>query len=270
MNVTGKIPVPFKANCGNLSCLIHCANGIQGIDQYTSELCFTEKENEISKVRLIRPYDRITYCPQTNGYFAICSKNQHCIFILDAHCREIDCLKLRPEEIGYPMKDIWFDSKSELIWIVTDIRIYILNSNGDLLNSFMTAPLGTEYKAMCTYDDFVFVGFVKEACLYLASYTSKGVYLEQVGLGGGYTVRNIQPVFDKGSIYLHILVMKGNRFPSILEIELSDRRKSCTEPDSRQFGNIQVEYSCESPEIHSTCNIEEVDFSNINQQNNII
>lgn len=270
MNITGKIPVPFKADCGNLSCLIHSANGIQGVDQYSSELYLMEKENEINKVRLIRQYDRLTYCPQTNGYFAICGKNQYCIFILDANCREIDCLKLRPEEIGYPMKDIWFDSEANLIWIVTDIRIYVLNSNGDLLNSFMTAPLGTEYKAVCTYGEFVFVGFVKEACLYIASYTNRGVYLEQVGLGGSYTVRNIQPVFDKDKIFLHILVMKGNRFPTILEIELSGCQRNCIKSDSKQFGGIQVEYSCESPEIHSTCNIEESDFSNINSQNNII
>ena len=71
MNITGKIPVPFKADCGNLSCLIHSANGIQGVDQYSSELYLMEKENEINKVRLIRQYDRLTYCPQTNGYFAI-------------------------------------------------------------------------------------------------------------------------------------------------------------------------------------------------------
>lgn len=270
MNVIGKIPVPFKADCRNLSCLIHGVNGIQGVDQYSSELCLMENDNEISKIHLTRPYDRLTYCPQTNGYFAICGKNQHCIFILDAHCREIDCLKLRSEEIGYPMKDIWFDSKSNLIWIVTDIRIYILNSNGDLLNSFMTAPLGTEYKTVCTYGEFVFVGFVKEACLYLASYTSRGVYLEQVGLGGGYTVRNIYPVFDKDKVYLHLLVMKGQRFPTILEIELLGCQKSFIESDYKHYGNVKVEYSCESPELHSTCNIKESDFSNANRQNDII
>lgn len=270
MNVIGKIPVPFRADCGNLSCLIYCANGIQGIDQHSSELCLMEKEDEISRIRLIRPYDRFAYCPQTNGYFAICGKNPYCIFVLDARCREIDCLKLRPEEIGSPMKDIWFDSQSQLIWIVTDMRIYILNSNGDLLDSFMTAPMGTEYKTVCTYGEFVFVGFVREACLYLASYTSKGVYLEQAGLGGGYTVRNIQPVTDKDKVCLHILVMKGQRFPSVLEIELSGCCKKFTEYHSEQFGNICVEYGGDSPELNSTCNIEKSDFSNTEQQNSII
>lgn len=256
MNITGKIPVPFKADCGSLSCLIHCSDSIQGIDQYRSELCLIKKDDEINRIHLIRPYDRLTYSPETNGYFAICGKNPYCIFVLDTQCRETDCLKLRPEKIGSPMKDIWFDSQSQLIWTVTDTCIFILNSNGDLLDSFMTAPLGTEYKSICTYGEFVFVGFVRESCLHIASYTKRGVYLEQAGLGGGYTPRNIHPVSDKDKVCLHILVMKGQRFPTLLEIELSGCQKNSVDSHSEQLGNICVEYDCESPEFQSTCNIE--------------
>lgn len=256
MNVIGSIPVPFKADMGSLSCLIHCADGIQWVDRNTSELCFMRGEDEISRVRLTRPYDRFTYCPQTNRYFAICEKNLYCIFVLDERFREIDCLKLPFGQNGSFLRDIWFDSQSQLIWLVTDSRICILNCNGDLLDTFMTAPLGTEYKTVCTHGKLIFAGFVRKGCLHLASYTDRGVYLEQICLGGGYAVRNIHPVVNQDTVYLHILVTKGRNFPTVLEIELSDCRNDLTGFRYEQLGNICVEYDGESSGFNFTCNIE--------------
>lgn len=254
MNLTDRIPLNFQFACENLSCMINFNDKIKLVNQWGLELCTVENGKETERIRLSRSYDRLTYCCKTGGYFAICRRNPECIFVLDENCRETDCLKLRSDIFSLPVKDIWYDPQSRLIWLVTSIHIYIINCSGDLLNIFMTAPAETKYKAVCTYENFVFTAFSKENCLHLAAYTKQGVYLEKISLGGEYTVRNLQPVLCSEGLYLNILALKDYRFPIILKIRFNGfpENQSCF----RQLGDVIVEYNSIPDNFCLTCNVE--------------
>lgn len=258
MNIIEQIPINVQFACENLSCMINFKDKIKLVNQWGMELCSIKDGKETKRIHLSRPYDRLVYCVQTEGYFAICQRNPECVFVLNKDCQETDCLKFCSNELCVPIKDIWYNSQSHLIWLVTSDHIYIINCNGDLLNTFMTAPMGTKYKAVCTYKDFVFIAFSKENCLYLASYTKDGAYIEKIKIGHGYTMRNLQPVICENETFLNILVLKDYRFPEIIKIQLDNINSPCFQ----QLDNIIVEYNTEPDEFCLTCNVEL--FNNMN------
>lgn len=246
-------PQLIQPPCEQLSCLISCNGRQLGIDRCSGDLYSTGEGNKIERVHLSRIYERITYCPQTGGYFAICRYTPSCIFVLDPCFREIDCIRISLDTPTLTIEDIWFDGETQLLWLVTGARIYHLNCSGDLLGTFMTAPLKTEYKAVCTFRRFIFVALVKGGSLSLASYTDHGVYLERVSIGSGYTVCNLQAAACEAGLYLRVLAIRDHRFPVVLEVKLDGGKKEACPCGAASACGICVECETESPELRATC-----------------
>lgn len=256
MNVLGEAsPQLIQSPCERLSCLISCEGRQLGIDRRSGDLCSLGGGNRVERMRLSRVYERITYCPQTRGYFAIGRCAPGCIFVLDACFREIDCIRISLDAPLPAIEDIWFDGETRLLWVVTGARIYRFNCNGDRLGAFMTAPLETEYKAVCTYGGFVFVALVKGGCLSLVSYTGCGVYLERVSIGSGYTVCNLQAAACESGLCLRALAIRDHRFSVVLEVELAGEREETPPCGAAGSGGICVECETESPRLHATCRL---------------
>lgn len=256
MNLIGESSLQLdQVACKRLSCLICCGGRQIGIDGRSGELCFMSDGGVIDRQRLARAYARITYCPQTGRYFAICPCAPGCIFVLDPCFREIDCIRIGLDPPNLPVEDIWFDGETQLLWLATRTRIYQLNCNGDLLGAFMTAPPKTEYKAVCTYHKFVFVAFVRGDCMSIASYNNYGAYLERINIGNEYTVCNLQVIIRETELYLQVFAIRDHQFPVLIQVELNRGKKEMLSYGLEQTDGFCVEYGTESPELFTTCRL---------------
>lgn len=256
MNLTGKPLLQLdQAACKRLSCLVSCGCGQIGVDRGSGEICSISGGEVAGRQSPARPYSKITFCPQTCGYFAVCPRVPGCIFALDPHFREIDCIRASLEPSSLPVEDIWFDGETQLLWLVTRTQIYRLNGNGDLLGVFMTAPSKAEYKALCTYHKFVFVASARGGCTSIASYTAQGAYLERVSIGNEYTVCNLQALDGGDGPYLQVFAIRDHQFPAALRVELNGGEKETPPCGLEQTGGFCVEYGTESPGLRATCRL---------------
>lgn len=256
MNLIGESsPRLNQAAHEQLSCLIRCGGREIGIDRRSGTVCSISEGGVVERQRPARLYARITYCPQTCGYFAICQRVPDCIFALDSCFQEIDCIRISLDPPGLPVEDIWYDGQTQLLWLVTGPRIFRFNCNGDLLGAFLTAPPKTEYKAVCTYHKFVFAAFARGDCTFIASYTGGGAYLERISIGNGYAVCNLQVAAGEAGLYLQVFAIRDYRFPVVLQVELSGGKKEILPYELEQDGGFCVEYGAESPELRTTCRL---------------
>lgn len=254
MNVVDERAFPFSET-GRLSCLYADGNGYWGMQG--NGFCRICTGGTVKRIPLCRSYDKMAYCPETQTYWGLFPGAPGSIFVLDSALREIDCLRVRLGETDeLTLQDIWYDEQRHLLWLVTKKRIYRFNRNGDGVGIFFCAPHGTEYRAVCTFGNFVFVAAFQSGCLNLLSYTIQGVSLEHVCLGGGYSSCNLQVSPQPQGVSICVFTIRDHRFPVVLEVE--GRRESQERGSGQTAGGLfSVECVSETPGLQSTCAIQE-------------
>ena len=252
MNVICERPFPLGGGESRLSYLNQSSNGTWGIGG--QNLYHIVADETVERMPLYRTYEKMAYCPKTQTYWGISRRAPSSIFVLDSALREIDCLRVRLSDTAPPVpEDIWYDEQTRLLFLVTKERIYRLNLNGDLLGMFLGVPAGTEYRAVCTFENFVFVAAVKANCLSLLSYTIEGAYLEQVSLGGGYSACNLQVSVQPEGVRICVFTTRDYKFPVLLEVSLEHGENIKNEPAEKKLGMFSVECVSETSDIRSTC-----------------
>lgn len=267
MNVACERPLPFDCIGENRVAHLCQSSGAyeKGIHSHSHSHC--------------RTYNKTAHCEKTQTHWGISRRTPGSIFVLNSAQQETDRIRVRLGEDYTAMpEDIWYDEQTGLLYLVTATSIYRLNRNGDLLGAFMSAPKGTEYRAVCTFKNFVFVAAFKNSCLSLFSYTKEGAYLEQVSLGGGFSACSLQAFAQPNNACIYVFTTRDYRFPVLLEVELAqekaydqenenekekekEKENAKKEGSENEFPKIEggifsVECINEAPEIRSTCTIQ--------------
>ena len=241
----------------NFSCLCpSCQNGYWGVAGRC--FCRISIDGTVEQTPLCRCLDKMTYCSETQTYWGISRRSPDNVFVLDGTLREIDCLGVRAAGVTAMMlDDIWYDGERQVLWLVTGQRIYRFNRNGERLGEFLGAPHGTEYRGVCTLGASVFVAAVKHSCLWLYSYTTDGILLDQVSLGGGYGACNLYPVSRQENPQICVFTTRDYRFPVCLDVVLAHGPKCDCRADQSHRSLVSVECVSEAHELHMTCAVRE-------------
>lgn len=230
-----------------LSCLMENDEILQGFEQYNSRLFQWDKSGRMSQIPLTQKFEKLAYCAKRQQYFATSRHNMNAIYVLDQCFCELDCIKIKTEYPCIPIEDIWFDSQSDLLWLVFPQGIYRFNCGGDCLGGFITAPPDTKYTAVCSCGEMFFIAYRKAGCSYVASYTRAGAQTERISLGGDYTVRNLQIVTTDNGPCLKIFALKKMLYPFVIEIALEHHHCDPV---------LTVECFNDTPLLRSTCHID--------------
>lgn len=248
MMLIHEIPFPVDTgSCRALSCLIQRNEGFIGVDALTGMLHVWFETGNAVQPELPRKYEKLVYSPNDQRYFAIPRCAPGSISILDPHFRELDRIRIRTEGLGACAEDIWFEEESGLLWLVFSGAVYRFSMAGDCLGAFMTAPQGTQYQALCTHGNQLYLAYQKGGCAYVSVYSRQGAYLEGISLGGEYVVRNWLSVEKSGGTSLRAFALKSLRFPCILELQPG------TPPPSRF---LSVECFSETSQLRATCHVD--------------
>lgn len=115
------------------------------------------------------------------------------------------------------------------------------------LGAFMTAPQGTQYQALCTHGDHLYLAYQKGGCAHVSVHSRQGAHLEGTSLGGEYVVRNWLSAEKRGGTCLRAFAVKGLGFPCMLELQPG------TPPPSRF---LSVECFSETSQLRATCHVD--------------
>lgn len=251
MKLLNEFPSPLELPLGSkTSCLIRDSNSYIGFDMYKSIAYLLNRDGCLKQFSLQHDLEKLTIFRQKDTYIAASNVCPSHLYFLNDTFREIGSIKICSEQPI--LEDIWFDTDTNLIWLVTSSNLYRVNVNGDSLGSFLCAPKGTAYRAVCTHGDFFFLAYTSGGGDYIATYTRHGMYLEKISLGSEYNIRNLQVLTDDlGQLCLYAYAIKSYRFPYVVKIELNIMN-TFTEQD---FTGLSVECVTEASEMCSTCNI---------------
>lgn len=239
------------AVCGKLSCFFQHSRSCVGLDAQRCEACLIDCDGCIQRFALQHELEKLTFMPDTDTYLAAPRRCSGRLYILDRCFREVDSFAIRLDEP--PLDGLWFDADSGLIWIASGSHIIRANLNGDSLGAFLTAPAGTSFQVLCTFENFLFASYCKSNCAYLAKYTKQGAYLEKISLGGEYSVCNLQMLPGDDAL-LCAYTIKSHCFPRLITMETG-----CSELSAQnRSSGLSVECVSENCGICSTCNVSSV------------
>ena len=242
--------IPFLVDTGSccaLSCLIEQDGGFIGVDAPTGKLHIWSEAGNAAELELPRRYDKLVCSPNNQRYLGISRCAPGSISILDPHFRELDRIRIRTEGLDACAEDIWFEEESGLLWLVFSGAVYRFSMAGDCLGAFMTAPQGTQYQALCTHGNHLYLAYQKGGCAYASVYSRQGAHLEGTSLGREYVVRNWLSAEKSGGTSLRVFAVKGLGFPCILEFQPGT-------PSPSRF--LSVECFSNTPQLQATCHVD--------------
>ena len=248
MMLIHEIPFPVDTgSCRALSCLIEQDGEFIGVDALTGKLYVWSEAGNAAELELPRRYEKLACSPNGQKYFAISRYAPGNIFILDPRFRELDRIRIRTEGFDACAEDIWLEEESGLLWLVFPGAVCRFSTAGDCLGAFMTAPQGTQYQALCTHGNHLYLAYQKGGCAYASVYSRQGAHLEGISLGGEYAVRNWLSVEKSGGTGPRVFAVKELGFPCMLELQ----------PDAASpSGFLSVECFSETSQLRATCHVD--------------
>lgn len=225
------------------SCIFEKDFFLYGLDTQHEKLYIFEN-NRYNTVSLTEPFSKITFCQPKETFLAVLSfteKNTNNIYILNNSFKQINCIQTYCNDLFSDVNDIWFDLTSNIIFIVFKTKIQKYNYLGDNLGSYMIAPIGVEYRAICSYKNIFFISYIKNNCSYVASYACNGAYLEHISLGMDYCVYNMQIVVTDEIPVLTLYAIKKECFPFFIKIALECEQNKNTDKQNNNHKKLTVE-----------------------------
>ncbi len=210
------------------------------------------KKEHCKQFDVQRSYSKLAWNEKNKIYYAISPQHHNTIFILDKDFCEIDMLNICFPCSDSCIQDIYFDCKNLIIYVVTDRNIVRYNCNGDCLGVWLCAPADNEYRAVCTYKNFVFVAYENDNRSYIASYTKDGAFLEKKCLGYRYNLFSIRAVCCKNKLELVALARKDCDVLVGLEIDLNDSY-TCHILPPHSVSEIEMECETDTLGLHFIC-----------------
>lgn len=248
MMLIHEIPFPVDTgSCRALSCLIEQDGEFIGVDAPTGKLHVWSEAGNAAELELPRGYEKLVCFPNDHRYFAVSRCAPGNLFLLDHSFRELDRIRIRTEDFGTCVEDLWFEEESGLLWLVFPGAVCRFSTAGDCLGAFMTAPQGTRYQALCIHGAHLYLAYQKGGCACVSVYSRQGAHLEGTSLGGEYAVRNWLTAEKSGGAGLRAFAAKGLGFPCILELQPGTPLPSRT---------LSVECFSETSQLRATCHVD--------------
>lgn len=248
MMLIREVPFPVDmGSCRRLSCLVAREDCFLGADFSAGKLFVWSETGVLTELEPPQPLEKLTFSPSNERYFALSPYAPGSIFILDPRFREVDRVGIHTEGFGPRAEDLWFEEDSGLLWLVFSDAVCRFSTAGDCLGVFMTAPRGTQYQALCTLGERLYLAYRKGGCGYLSAYSRQGAHRERVSLGGEYTVGNLQPAGTNSGSVLQIFAVKDLCNPCALEVRL-DAPPPCR--------SLSVECVSDTARLRATCHVD--------------
>lgn len=251
------------------SCFFQVKNDFYGLACRQKRL-YQSRKQETAIIGLGREYLKIAPDPDGTDFFAYTqfpNKNELYIYCLDSKFKELDCLKIRKPDNNSQAADLWYDKSQGFLFLVYPKFIMKYNSNGDCLGCFLGASLETDYCAMCTFEDLVFLAYRRGGCPYVGMYRINGSFIEKISFGPDYRFCTMQVIDENHCGLLRLYGYKKGDIPIFCEIkfqqsieipEVPEISAPCCHPTSdwMEDGQIEVEIVSGHGIGETTCHIQ--------------
>lgn len=164
-----------------------------------------------------RPYHKMTYDRVNNCFWATTLRAGRTLCKLDTNFLECDAVTIPVSASSAdPILCACADESCNILYVITPLKVFCVNTNGDYIKSFLTPRVAGKLTAISVCAEYVFIGYRKSGCDYLMKYRKDGGYVESYCFGEDCQIHTVQQVFIDEQCRLSIAVNRQDKYPHII------------------------------------------------------